>query len=187
MSCLNEIQNGVNNENKYLPSTFVFFKHNLKAEMRNFETSTQRYSRKEGTTQIVANYRCFVINSALPLNHKRGYIVLINGCIPGMSHRIGQTFGRASEDCIALFTRQLEQRQARKESEERRAKSLPRMKSSRSRPYHIQEDNARSSYVSPPIPGYTGYIPHMKCTEVGIGRTYGAAARKGIQKTSNIL
>lgn len=42
--------------------------------------------------------------------------------------------------------------------------------------------DARSSYVSPPIPGYTGYIPHMKCTEVGIGRTYGAAARKGIQK-----
>ncbi|KAL7635766.1 UNVERIFIED_CONTAM: hypothetical protein RMT77_013583 [Armadillidium vulgare] len=124
------------------------------------------------------------------------YVVGYSGCIPGMSHRIGQTFGRASEDCIALFTRQLEQRQARKESEERRAKSLPRMKSSRSRPYHIQEDSqntpylpyqvyARSSYVSPPIPGYTGYIPHMKCTEVGIGRTYGAAARKGIQKVMN--
>ncbi|RXG60610.1 hypothetical protein Avbf_00911 [Armadillidium vulgare] len=45
------------------------------------------------------------------------YVVGYSGCIPGMSHRIGQTFGRASEDCIALFTRQLEQRQARKESE----------------------------------------------------------------------
>ncbi|RXG61577.1 hypothetical protein Avbf_12121 [Armadillidium vulgare] len=52
----------------------------------------------------------------------------------------------------------------------------------RTKPYVVGYSDARSSYVSPPIPGYTGYIPHMKCTEVGIGRTYGAAARKGDER-----
>lgn len=44
--------------------------------------------------------------------------------------------------------------------------------------------DGRSNPNYPPLPGYTGYIPKMKPTDLGIGRTFSAAARRGLAQVS---
>ncbi|XP_076042114.1 uncharacterized protein LOC143026010 [Oratosquilla oratoria] len=119
---------------------------------------------------------------------KSGYVVGYSGYIPGFVYHYGQTFGKAAEDCISLFIRQQQLRGSRAEAEVRRSKSLPRLRSERSLSADMVDEfyrkygvDGRSNPHYPPLPGYTGCIPLVRSTDMGTGRTYSAAARRGIQ------
>ncbi|KAG7169643.1 hypothetical protein Hamer_G013252 [Homarus americanus] len=98
--------------------------------------------------------------------------------------RYGKTFGKAAEESIALYIRQQADRRSREEV--KRSRSLPRLKPKRTESQVIEDFyskygiDGRSNPNYPPLPGYTGYIPQMKPTDLGIGRTFSAAARRGL-------
>ncbi|XP_050701804.1 uncharacterized protein C10orf82 homolog isoform X1 [Eriocheir sinensis] len=119
-----------------------------------------------------------------PLFSNRAFIVGYSGYIPGLMFRYGKTFGRAAEESISLYIQQQSDRRAKEEA--RRSKSLPRVRQRRSETRVIEDFyskygiDGRSNPNYPPLPGYTGYIPKMKPTDLGIGRTFSAAARRGL-------
>ncbi|XP_047499969.1 uncharacterized protein C10orf82 homolog [Penaeus chinensis] len=123
-----------------------------------------------------------------PLLSRRTYIVGYSGYIPGLMFRYGQTFGRAAEESITQYIKLQAERKAREEV--KRSRSLPRIKEKRSDSQVIQDFynkyglDGRSNPNYPPLPGYTGYIPKMKPTDLGIGRTFSAAARRGLAQVS---
>ncbi|XP_069188164.1 sperm-associated microtubule inner protein 5-like [Procambarus clarkii] len=123
-----------------------------------------------------------------PLFNSRPYIVGYSGYIPGLMFRYGMTFGKAAEESISLYIRQQADRRSREEV--RRSRSLPRLKAKRTDSQVIEEFynkyglDGRSNPNYPPLPGYTGYIPKMKPTDLGIGRTFSAAARRGLAQVT---
>ncbi|XP_064079721.1 sperm-associated microtubule inner protein 5-like [Macrobrachium nipponense] len=119
-----------------------------------------------------------------PIVRRRTYIVGYSGYIPGLMFRYGQTFGKAAEESIALYLKQQAERRVREEV--KRSRSLPRLKPKRSDAQVIEDFynkyglDGRSNPDYPPLPGYTGYIPKVKPTDLGIGKTFSAAARSGL-------
>ncbi|XP_071540421.1 uncharacterized protein [Panulirus ornatus] len=102
--------------------------------------------------------------------------------------RYGKTFGKAAEESIALYIKQQAERRSREEV--KRSKSLPRLKPKRTESQIIEDFynkygiDGRSNPSYPPLPGYTGYIPKLKPTDMGIGKTFSAAARRGLAHVS---
>jgi hypothetical protein len=40
----------------------------------------------------------------------------------------------------------------------------------------------RRTFVEPPIPGYRGYIPRIRPTELGLGASYHETTKKGLNR-----
>jgi len=47
---------------------------------------------------------------------------------------------------------------------------------------YLNNIGARRAFVEPPMPGYTGYIPRIRPTDLGLGLSYHQAAKKGLNR-----
>ncbi|KAK7872883.1 hypothetical protein R5R35_006749 [Gryllus longicercus] len=129
-------------------------------------------------------------------NRVRPYILGYTGYIPGMQFRYGASFARAADASAADFN--VQQQRLRLDAESRHRDLQMALLAPERKPYHAPSEVRRAmdrfydSYVKypdppvsescPPMTGYTGHIPRVRGESAALGRSYGAAARHGLQR-----
>lgn len=126
----------------------------------------------------------------------RPYILGYTGYIPGMQFRYGASFARAADASAADFN--VQQQRLRLDATSRHQDMQVALLAPERKPHHAPVEVRRAmdqfygSYVKypdppvseacPPMTGYTGHIPRVRGESAALGRSYGAAARHGLQR-----
>jgi hypothetical protein len=113
------------------------------------------------------------------------------GYIPKWPFKFGSTYAEECEICLNEHFTDRHRKECQKQDLSNSLRSFPRLQSRRFDPDvknhlnmyadHLGKKSGKRPFSEPPIPGYTGYVPRVHTTELGLGCRYQEMSKNGLE------